>query len=143
MLSVILLPALNFCIMARGSAVLDAVVDIDVGVDALTDVVLQGLIDLLVDVTVVASAARWAREASVLILVSFVVASGPSIEIGASRLIARAFRALALTSPVMARATGVMTTCRCSRVWSRILDLVDLDLGRFKMCSDLFDFWSL
>lgn len=101
------------------------------------------MIDLLVDVAVVASAARWARKASVLVWVSFIVASRPSIEIGAARLIARAFGALELTSPVMARATGVMVVCRCSRVWSRIPDLVDLDLGRFKMCGDLFDFWSL
>lgn len=61
-LGVVLLPALDLRIMARGPCVLDAIMDVDVGVDALANVMRQGLINLLVDITVVASAAWWARE---------------------------------------------------------------------------------
>ena len=42
MLGVILLPALDFYIMVRGSAILDAVMDINVGINALTDVIWYG-----------------------------------------------------------------------------------------------------
>ena len=73
----------------------------------------------------------------------FVVAFGPSIEIGAARLIARAFGALVPTS-LVARATGATAASRCSRVgWGRVPDLVDLNLGRFNMRGDLFNFRSL
>ena len=38
MLGIMLLPALNFCIMARGSAILNAVADINVGVNVLVNI---------------------------------------------------------------------------------------------------------
>ena len=37
-LDVVLLPALNFCVMARGSAILNAVADINVGVNVLVNI---------------------------------------------------------------------------------------------------------
>ena len=53
MLGVILLPALNFCVMACRSAILDTVMDIDVGVDALVNVMRRELVNLLVGIAVV------------------------------------------------------------------------------------------
>ena len=38
-LGIILLSVLNFCVVARGSAILDAVTDVEVGVDALANVI--------------------------------------------------------------------------------------------------------
>ena len=71
----------------------------------------------------------------------FVVASRPSIEIGATCLIARVIGTLALTPPVMARVMGAAAASRRSRIrWSRFLDLIDLDLGHLKMRGNLFNF---
>ena len=53
MLGVILLPALNFHVVACRSAVRDAVAYIDVGIDVLANVMQQGLVNLLVGVAVV------------------------------------------------------------------------------------------
>ena len=47
---VVLLSALEFCLMLMGMTVLDAIVDIEIGVDAVTGVIAQGLINLLVGV---------------------------------------------------------------------------------------------
>ena len=97
-LGVVLLLALDLRIMTRRSVVLDAIADVDVGVDVLTDVIQQGLIDHLVDVAVVALASLWVRSASILVWVPFIVAPGPSIEIGAAHLISGAVGASALAS---------------------------------------------
>ena len=51
MLVIILLSALEFCLMSLGMTVLDAIADIEIGVDAVTGVTAQGLINLLVGVT--------------------------------------------------------------------------------------------
>lgn len=98
MLGVILLPMLDFYVMMCRSSILYVVKDIDIGIDVLTDVIQQGLIDHLVDVAVVALASLWVRSASILVWVPFIVAPGPSIEIGAAHLISGAVGALALAS---------------------------------------------
>ena len=48
---VILLSALEFCLMPLGMTVLDVIVGIEIGVDMVTGVTVQGLIDLLVGIT--------------------------------------------------------------------------------------------
>ena len=48
---VILLSALEFCLMSLGMTVLDAIADIEIGVDAVTGVTAHGLINLLVGIT--------------------------------------------------------------------------------------------
>ena len=47
---VVLLSALEFCLMLLGMTVLDAIVGIEIGVDAVTGITVQGLINLLVGV---------------------------------------------------------------------------------------------
>jgi len=49
-LVVVLLSALEFCLMSLGTTVLDAIVDIEIGVDVVKGVTVQGLINLLVGV---------------------------------------------------------------------------------------------
>ena len=99
------------------------------------------MIDLLVVIVVVPLASQWVKRASILVWVPFVVAFGASIEIWATRLIAMAFGALALASPIMVRAIGVTAASQRIRVgWGRVLDLADLDLGHFSVRGDLLNF---
>lgn len=73
----------------------------------------------------------------------FVVALGPPIEIGVARLIVRALETLLLAPLIMAGAMGAVAVSRCGRVgWSRMPDLVNLDLSRLDMHGDLFDLRS-
>lgn len=73
----------------------------------------------------------------------FIVVLGLSIEIGVACSIVRVLRALALASPIVAGATGAMTTSRHGRVgWGGVPNLIDLDLGRFDVHGDLLDLWS-
>ena len=48
---VVLLSALEFCLMSLGMTVLDAIAGIEIGVDAVAGVTAHGLINLLVGVT--------------------------------------------------------------------------------------------
>ena len=50
-LVVVLLSALEFCLMSLGTTVLDAIAGIEIGVDAVAGVTTHGLINLLVGVT--------------------------------------------------------------------------------------------
>ena len=49
-LVVVLLSALEFCLMSLGTTVLDAIVGIEIGVDAVVSVTVHGLINLLVGI---------------------------------------------------------------------------------------------
>jgi hypothetical protein len=97
MLGVILAPVFHLRVVAHGLVVLDAIADVEAGVDAFASIIRRGLIHLLVGVAVAASAAQWTRRASALVRISFVVAPGSSIEVGAASLGSRALGALVLT----------------------------------------------
>jgi hypothetical protein len=97
MLGVVLALAFHLRVVAHGLAVLDAITDVEAGVDAFASVIRRGLIHLLVGAAVATSAARWMRRASALVRISFVVAPGSSIEVGATNLGSRALGALVLT----------------------------------------------
>ena len=72
---------------------------------------------------------------------SFAVAPGSSIEIGAATLVSRVLNALMLTSSVT---VGAAAKSRCGRIrWVGVPKLVDLDLSCYDMRSDLLDLWSL
>jgi hypothetical protein len=73
--------------------------------------------------------------------VSFVVAPGSSIEIGAVGLVSGAPDALMLTSSITAGAAAMSRRSQIRQVG--IPELVDLDLSRYNMRSDLLDLWSL
>jgi len=49
-LVIVLLLALEFCLMLLGTTVLDAIADIEIGVDAVTGITAQGLINLQVGI---------------------------------------------------------------------------------------------
>ena len=67
----------------------------------------------------------------------FIVAPGSSIKIGAIGLVSGVLGALMLTSSIVAGATA---TSRRGRIrWVGVLELIDLDLSRYDMCSDLLD----
>ena len=51
MLVIVLLSALEFCLMTLGMTILDAIVGIEIGVDIVMGVSTQGLINFLVGVT--------------------------------------------------------------------------------------------
>ena len=50
MLVVVLLSALEFCLMSLGTTVLDVIAGIEIGVDVVAGVTAQGLINLLVGI---------------------------------------------------------------------------------------------
>ena len=84
MLSIILAPAFHLRVMSHGLTILDAIMDVDVAIDVLMDIVWHRLIDILIDVVVAASTAWGMRREPILIWVPFIVALGPSIDIGAT-----------------------------------------------------------
>ena len=108
MLGVILVLEFHLRIVARSLAVLDAIMDVDVGVDVFTNIIRQGFIHLLVGTVVAALSALWTRRASALVQISFIVAPGSCIEVGAASSGSRVLGALMLTSSVVAGASGVM-----------------------------------
>jgi hypothetical protein len=73
--------------------------------------------------------------------VSFVVAPRSSIEIGAAGLVSGVPDALMLTSSITAGAAAMSRRSQIRQVG--IPELVDLDLSRYNMRSDLLDLWSL
>ena len=50
-LVIVLLPALELCLMPLGTTVLDVIVGIEISIDTVTGVTAQGLINRLVDIT--------------------------------------------------------------------------------------------
>ena len=72
---------------------------------------------------------------------SFIVASGSSIEVGTSSLRSGALGAMMLASSIAVGATA-MSGCSGIR-WGIIPELVDLDLHCYDMCWNLLNLWSV
>ena len=100
MLGVKLALTFHLHVVARDPTILDAIAGIDVDVDVFANIIWQGLIHLLVGVAIDTLTARWTRWESDLIGISFVVAPGTLIKVGAVGLVSRVLGALMLTSSV-------------------------------------------
>lgn len=109
MVVVVLLSALKFCFMVLSMAVLDAVAYVEVGVNAIASITGRGLVNLLVSILANRSAVpiSWCSWFGV----DGEIASGSYLEVLVVSLITVNFEAMMAASPILARATLVVTTC--------------------------------